>query len=311
MGPVPVRWLARGGTPVDLGQLRTFVTVAEQLHFRKAAERLFLSQPTVTAHVQALERELGVTLLQRDRRTVRLSAAGERFLPYAHRVLALQAEAAAEIRAWRLRFDERLRIAASIFVAAAALPAALRRLVAERPRVDIALRTAFSEEVVRAVAEGDADLGLSRVAPIGDGVAGRQLLAEPVVAVAPAAWGQVPLIEALAGHLLLTHNHPGYWDRLLARLQGLGWPCRPMEVRQVDVTKRLIEEGLGLSFLPLSAVAGCPGLQVLPAPNDLALPVVGTWALWSRDHRPTGAGERLLDLLYERGPADGSGGRIQ
>lgn len=296
----------REGSALDLRHLRTFVAVAEQCHFRRAAERLFLSQPTVTAHIQALERDAGAELLQRGGGRVRLTPAGERLLPYARRILALETEAVGEIRAWRQRFDERLRIAASIFVAGSVLPPALRRLVAERPRLDVALRTAFSAEVVAAVAGGEADLGLSRVAPAGEGVAGRRLMGEPVVAVAPAAWGDVTLVEALAAHPLLTHNHPGYWDRLIAHLQTLGFDFRPMEVGQVEVTRRLIGEGLGLSFLPRSTVAADLGprgpLREVPPCAGLQLPEAGTWAVWPA-HRPlVAAGERLLELLYRQEP---------
>lgn len=284
---------------MDPRHLRTFIAVAEHGSFRGAAERLFVSQPTVTAHIQALEREVAAELVDRSGRVARLTPAGERLLPYARRILDLAAEAGAEIHAWRLRYDERLRIASSIFVAASVLPVAIRRLVHERPRVDVALRTGFSREVLQEVAAREADIGLSRVPPEGGGVTGRPLLAEPVVAVAPTAWGEVGLTEALAMYPLLTHNHPGYWDRLLAQLQALGMPCRPMEVRQVDVTRRLIEEGLGLSFLPASAVTGNPALHVLPPVEGLELPQTGTWALWPAERAPSEAGERLLDLLSE------------
>jgi LysR family transcriptional repressor of citA len=285
---------------VDPRHLRSFLAVAEQGSFRRAAERLYLSQPTVTAHIQALEREVGAALLRRGGRAARLTPLGERLLPYARRILALEREAVEELRAWRLGYDERLRVVCSIFVAASALPRALRRLLEERPRVDVALRTAFSADVLRAVAEGEADLGLSRLPPPGQGLEGRQVVREPVVAVAPAAWGPVALGDALARHPLLTHNHPGYWDRLLAQLQALGLTVRPMEVRQVEVTRRLVEEGLGLSFLPRSAVEGSPGLQVLEVPPALRLPEVGTWAVWPAGHPPSPAGERLVVLLAER-----------
>ena len=282
---------------MDPRHLRTFVAVAEQASFRGAAERLFLSQPTVTAHIQALEREVGTEMIDRSGRRARLTPAGERLLPYARRMLALEAEAGEEIRAWHLRYDERLRIVSSIFVAASALPVAMRRLLAERPRVDIVLRTGFSREVVEAVAAREAELGLSRVPPQGEGLVGRQLLAEPVVAVAPASWGDVSLADTLAAYPLLTHNHPGYWDRLLAQLQALGLQVRPMEVRQVDVTRRLIEEGLGMSFLPLSAVSGNPAVRVLDPVEGLELPEAGTWALWPVDRTPSAACARLLELM--------------
>ena len=291
---------------MDIRHLRTFVAVAERLHFRQAAERLYLSQPTVTAHVQALERELGVRLFERGGRRVRLTPEGERLLPFAQRGVALEGAALQEVRAWRGRYDERLSIVSSIFVAASVLPAALRRVLAAHPRIDISLRTAFSREVLDAIAQGEADLGLSRLPPAGSATAGRQLSREPVVAVAPAAWGAVSLAAALAEHPLLTHNHPGYWDRLLAQLEAAGLAFRPMAVGQVEVTRRLVEEGLGLSFLPGSALeGGRAALQVLERRPDLELPEAGTWALWPRMRPPSEAARDLLELLEFPAPPGG------
>jgi LysR family transcriptional repressor of citA len=292
---------------MDPRHLRSFVAVAERLHFREAAERLSLSQPTVTGHIQALENEVGAPLFDRQGRRVALTPTGERLLPFARRLLALDAEAEAEVRSWRLRYDERLHVVSSIFVAASVLPGALRRLLAERPRTDVALRTAFSQDVVTAIREGDGDLGFSRLEPRGSGIGARRLLREPVLAVAPAAWGRLGLAEALAAHPLLAHNHPGYWDRLLAQLEVLKLPCQPLEVRQVEVTRRLLAEGLGLSFLPRSAVAeelAAGSLRPLRLPAGLRLPSVGTWALWPGGRGPTPAASRLIDLVAAAAPVD-------
>ncbi len=309
-GAGPPRPPEEGPRGLDARHLRTFIAVAERLHFRQAAERLYVSQPTVSAHVQALEREVGAALFERGRRAVRLTPAGERLLGHARRFVALEDEAMADVRAWRLRFDERLRIAASIFVAAATLPAALRRLLASRPRLQFSLRTAFSQQVVEAVGAGEADVGVSRLPPPGGDVAGRLLAAEPVVAAAPAAWGTVGLEQALRLHPLLTHNHPGYWDRLLGRLRAAGLECQPMEVRQVDVTCRLIAEGLGLSFLPRSAVAAAgPRLQILDVPAGLELPQTGTWGLWPAGRALPAAAADLLDLLA-RAPDEAAAPRL-
>src|SRR3954454_24005160 len=80
-----------------LRDVRTFVAVAEHLHFSRAADALFISQPALSKRIQELERLMRVELFDRDRRTVRLTAAGEALLPGARAVLAAWAAARSDV----------------------------------------------------------------------------------------------------------------------------------------------------------------------------------------------------------------------
>jgi DNA-binding transcriptional LysR family regulator len=79
---------------LEISQLRCFVAVAEELHFSRAAERLNMTQPPLSRQVRLLEHQLGVPLLERTSRSVRLTAAGKAFLPEAARILFMVEEAA-------------------------------------------------------------------------------------------------------------------------------------------------------------------------------------------------------------------------
>ena len=80
-------------TDVHVRDLRYFLAVAEELHFTRAAERLYVSQPALSKQIRALERQLGVELLRRDPRGVLLTEAGQALLPHARQVLAAWAAA--------------------------------------------------------------------------------------------------------------------------------------------------------------------------------------------------------------------------
>src|SRR5690349_21165476 len=112
---------------MELRHLRYFVAVAEELHFRRAAERLHIAQPAVSEQIRNLERELGVQLLERTQRSVTLTAPGAALLVEARRVLRLADDAQRATRQAEAGVTARLRIARPPDVLPTAVPRALRR----------------------------------------------------------------------------------------------------------------------------------------------------------------------------------------
>lgn len=271
---------------MDLSLLETFEAAARLGSFRGASRELHLSQPSVTKHIQQLEAELGVRLFEREGRRVRLNPAGERFLRHVRVVLAAYQAGVEELVAYRRGYQSRLAVAASPAVAREPLPSLIGEFADLRPEVEITLRVVESEEVEAAVAEGGFDLGLGRVPGHDSRVTTERLCDDPVRLIAPGHRGGVaaplpPWETLLQSERLLTHNHPGYWEALLTELRHRNLQLRTLAITQLDITKRMIEEGLGISFLPLSVVRReiAEGRLVdVPTPG-LSLPMAATYLL--------------------------------
>jgi DNA-binding transcriptional LysR family regulator len=162
---------------LDLTQVRAFVEVAEQLHFGRAATRLFLTQQALSKRIQRLERTLGEPLLVRGTRGVELSDAGQRFLPHARALLAAAdaAAQAAQPASWPLRVDVWGHVQAPLRM--------VRRLLNETPELTVELSMRRSlQAALEALGRGEIDACFGRVQdldrPWPGGLADRPILLE-------------------------------------------------------------------------------------------------------------------------------------
>jgi DNA-binding transcriptional LysR family regulator len=146
---------------VNLSQLKTFVAVVEHRSFSAAAHALGISQPAVTMQLQALEADIGATLLDRGYRKVEITEAGRALLPYAHRILSEVEAARAELESLSGTVSGRLTVAASTTPGQHILPRLLGGFLKEYPEVGVTLRIYDSADVIEHVEAGDADLGMS------------------------------------------------------------------------------------------------------------------------------------------------------
>ncbi len=297
---------------MDLGLLRTFVTAARLQNFHQTADKLYMAQPTVTAHVRQLEKMLGFDLFERIGKRVRLTPAGERFLPHAVKVIETYEHALHDMTAWRQGYATRLQLIASPVVATSVLPGVLTAFTREQPKVEVIVLTAVSPDISAAVVSGTAQVGLSRMPSQHPDTTSEVLYHDPVLMVASpsclAPSGAAPQWqELLATQLVLTRNHPMYWDDLLLALTERQPFLRTLEVDRVDVTKRMVEEGLGLSFLPRSAVQRelQEGRLVAIAVDGLELPVAATYLVTPTARQlPEPARQFIVKLREAFRPAD-------
>ncbi|MBA4536275.1 LysR family transcriptional regulator [Bacillus aquiflavi] len=277
---------------MDFKWLHTFITAAKYENFRKTAEELFISQPSVTVHIKLLEEEIGCILFKRGGRKVSLTEEGRKFLPHAKQLLIKYEESLADLMRFRQGYMHKLTIAISPLIAESIMPFILKRYITFNPEIEISVQVLESKEIATAVLNGDVDLGLSRLHVQDANLICKTLYEDPVVLIVPHDGKDsetAPPLDAeelLTTHYLITHNHPEYWDRLLAALRVQIPTIRTMAVSQVYVTKRFIIEGLGVSFLPSSTVrrellegrlleAPCPFIQ---------LPIAKTYAILKYEH---------------------------
>lgn len=239
-------------------QLEAFVAVAQLGSVTRAANALYVTQPALTARLNALEKSLGAQLLVRRRRGVRLTEAGRAFLPYAERALQAVSEGRQVLAELARGVAGHIAIGASPAVSTYALPAILKRFAETHPEVRVAVRTGHSEEVVEMVKRDEVTLGLSRAVRDSELDSFDLYEDELVLVVHPSHhFGRdAHLIDLADEHFVLFDKLSSYHELTSALFREAGiTPRSVMELDNIDSAKKMIEQALGVSFLPAVAVA--------------------------------------------------------
>ena len=115
---------------MELKWLHTFIAAARHENFRKTAEELFISQPTVTVHIKLLEEEIGSSLFEREGRKIILTEAGKKFIPIARTMIGVYEEGKAEMDRFRQGYTQKLILAMSPLIAESIMPYVLKKIYA-------------------------------------------------------------------------------------------------------------------------------------------------------------------------------------
>jgi len=248
---------------VDLRQLEIFVKVAEFGSFSRAAEALYLTQPTVFEHIRTLEEEVGVRLLDRLGRGAAVTRGGQLLLSYATRMLALQREARQAMDGFQGRMSGELLAGASTIPGEYVLPAMIGRFKEKYPDISITLLIGDSQTAVDWVAEGRAELGVVGARLSHRGVEYKELMPDEVVVVVPGAhpWHgrrQIMLDELRSEPLLIRERGSGTRAALEAALAEAGMDLGSFrivgEMGSTQAIKQAVKAGVGVSLVSKRAV---------------------------------------------------------
>ena len=248
---------------MELRQIRSFLSIAETLHFGRTADLIHLSQPALSLQIRALEEEIGVKLLERDRRKTTLTAAGEAFRDDAMAALRRIEQA---VRNARLAADGKLGLLRIGFISTAGneiVPDIVRGFRESNPQVEFSLRNILTIDQVQMLDTGLLDIGFLRL-PIGEHPELEIVVIhrEPFVVVVPrshklAKRRKVRLRE-LSGQDFVMYERayaPGFHDLLFGILRNAGVvPNISQTAGQMPTLISLVDAGMGISILPASTV---------------------------------------------------------
>ena len=290
-------------------QLRAFLQLATQRSFTRAAEACHLSQPAFSSLIRTLEDSVGGRLFDRDTRSVRLTALGERFEPAARRLLQDAGDALGDLADHVERRKGRVHVAALPSLAAGWLPALLSEFRAAYPGIALQLSDVLSDPCVELVRSGQADFALASGTLRGaraEGLQVRELRTDGFHLVCPAGH---PLAQrarlspkALAGYPFI------HMARSTSVRQALEAALHPLvldtvlEVEQLATVRGMVEAGLGISVVPTLTLYQFRGeglvARPLPLPG-LVRPIVLVQRTGSLSPAAQSLHDRVVQLFAE------------
>lgn len=245
---------------IELRLWRQYVTLAEELHFGRAATRLHMTQPPLTQAIAHLERLLDVRLFDRTKRSVQLTATGQALLPAVLDLLTRAQALPAQARAAAAGEVGRLRLAFVSTVGFALLPQWVRAFREQYPKVQLELLEATGDVQLQGMARGEIDAGFVLHAPgfVPTGLENLLITEEPLVLALPehhplANRPVLTLQDALCEPLVIFPRRivPSLYDAIFALYHAAG--CLPVvtqEAIQMQTIVNLVSAGLGVAWVP-------------------------------------------------------------
>lgn len=245
---------------MELRHLRYFVAVAEQLHFRHAAEMVHVAQPALSQQIRQLEEELGVTLFERSRHKVQLTPAGKVFYEKAQSILKQTSQAVAEARKVERGDAGTIRIGFVSTAAIRVLPDAIKKLQKQVPSAEVELNELAAGEQIDGLYREQLDIAFVHAKLSQDVLKTRIVARDRLVAAVPgscelADCKKVDLKKLASWPAIMPagHSSSGFFEQVRTAYQLAGvWPERVHYTRLLQTGLLLVAAGLGVSLVPES-----------------------------------------------------------
>ncbi len=283
---------------MELRHLRCLVMVADEAHFTRAARRLRIAQPALSQQIRRLEAEVGLPLVERTTRSVRMTAAGKVLVEHARRMLREADTAVAELHDLRGLQTGRLAVGASQTMGSVDLSGLLVEFHRRYPAVELEVEEDISNALAAALHRDELDLAF--ITFTADGLESFPLASEPLVCIVPPGHALAEReridVRALEGELFVVFRRGATIRQLVdeaARAAGFS-PRVLFETNNAGRMASLVAQGMGVAVLPASDAARSAGVAVVPLSTPGLTHAV--YMCWRANRRHSPAARAFADL---------------
>jgi LysR family hydrogen peroxide-inducible transcriptional activator len=290
---------------LKLKDLRYLVAVADTRHFGRAAERSFVSQPTLSAQLKKLEAYLGVQLIERAPKRVQLTAAGEEIVERARRILGASDEIVELAHGHRDPLAGRLRVALLPTIGPYLLPNVAARLRKQLPRLELMLYEYQTDPMLEKLHSGEIDVGILALPVPMDGLESAELYKEPFTVAVPSGHRLAQRASIKVGDLdhetlLLLEDGHCLRDQALAICASSGvHEKQDFRATSLETLRQMVAAGVGITLLPELAGRGAygnaRGISIKPFARPVPTRTIG--ALWRKSTTRRAVIEALCKLI--------------
>jgi LysR family hydrogen peroxide-inducible transcriptional activator len=292
---------------IKLKDLRYLVAVADTRHFGRAAEKCFVSQPTLSAQLKKLEDYLGVQLIERQPKNVTLTEAGEQIVARARRMLEASEEVVGLARAHRDPLAGRLRLALLPTIGPYLLPRVSQPIRKGLPRLELRLYEYQTAQILEKLEAGELDLGILALPVEAEGLETRELYTEAFTLAVPdqhrLAKRDSVRVDDLDGEtLLLLEDGHCLRDQALEVCSRVGTQeTQDFRATSLETLRQMVATGAGITLLPELAGRGAYGNArgVVIRPFTRPAPVRHVGAVWRKTSARGAAIDAVCKIIAE------------